>query len=298
MSKLRILVAGIFLLAGRPGLGQAHPSPAATDRSPEVVSWEATLDQGTTVKLMAPLGEATRITRPDGSVVVMIPMARLDEGAGIRIKVIDEGKAGHAKAAASADEIEVRPGGLSSSTVVRDLTLRVEESSARSSSQLLERMAPSNINLPSHAIQWELMLNDGREIRMVTLNGEMARVRGENGQWLGFGPSVKKDGTVKFRVFSIQAANGCETLRQLETFDVAPSTEFFPRTLSLGRLAVSGVHELAPSERGLALSAAFLGDEPAPTGCCVRCGATTACGCSVGMDCGDCCVPPCCHYTN
>ena len=68
MRKSQTLVAGILLLAARSVVAQAHPVPAtasAAAPAAEVVSWEATLDQGTTVKLMAPLGEATRITRPD-----------------------------------------------------------------------------------------------------------------------------------------------------------------------------------------------------------------------------------------
>lgn len=102
-------------------------------------------------------------------------------------------------------------------------------------------------------------------------------------------------------IHDLAATDGTQAGPILETVRLEPGTarqvyvargldlrfETSAAPLALRSCSNSAAGEAAP------LTSRALGD-PIPAGCCVTCGSTSACGCSVEMSCGNCCMPACC----
>lgn len=300
-TRTTVLVAVALCLAGgltaRPGLAEEPRSARAGDGSGHVVRWEVEVD-GKKIALASLSGEMARITTQDGSVLGLVPVQ--DSNGGVTFKLFDLTAGGNGMDRAEAmDEIQARPGAAAFSKARADfaLTLLAEDRPAPEKAAAQAAVAPA-LPLSDLLIRWTLVQPDGREVILTVREGEVARI-GLEGQWYALAPLVtdRAAGTVSFRVFRLSKPNAVAGPRLLEGFELPVGAEHASISLAGVRLRLGGVLEVPRDDKKSAVAASRIdlggGGEIAP-GCCVRCGSTEACGCSVSMDCGDCCSPPCC----
>jgi hypothetical protein len=284
-------------LAARPGLAEEPRSPQSGDGSGHVVRWEVEVD-GKKIALASPSGEMARITTQDGLVLGLVPVQGSGGNVTFRLFDVTMGRNGIERSEAM-DEVQAEPGVAAFSKARADiaLTLLPGDRQAPDKAAAQAGMA-QGLPLSDMLIRWTLVQPDGREVLLMVREGEVARV-GLEGQWYALAPLVtdRAAGTVSFRVFRLSQSKAASGPRLLEGFELPMGAEHASSSLMGVRLRLGGVLEVpreAPKS-AVAASRPNLGDgEVIANGCCLRCGSTEACGCSVSMDCGDCCSPPCC----
>jgi hypothetical protein len=182
--------------------------------------------------------------------------------------------------------------------------------SIASAEQRLDAIA---VPISDTLISLEVQAADGRWIRGMVQEGGMFKItEREAGTITGFVPILKEGDLVTVRVFDIKRhASGGEMLAFVEevellvneTGQLRKATEPYPVRITgirepSGKAphekpVLKGVHDLGSkgpcSELELALFEEVLGGR-----CCLTCGGTESCGCSVSDSCGSCCTPPCC----
>lgn len=279
--------------------GRAHATPPSgpAGSTQEVITWDMELPDGSRIRLAAPSGEAVRIMRKDDSALEVIPFEEAGSGA-IRFRIFEATADGRSpERRQQLDELEVVEGLPMRS--LAGLTFRLIPAGARPNGGTLEQ----GLVLSDVVVRWEVVLQD-RVVKMAGREGQLTRLRLEGGQELGFVPLLKEPSTdhdqVTFRVFSIRRTEtGGEIRKPVESFDAEPGTQYFPQTPLGALIKVSSLERVKrPTERLAAapLQDGPLAEEPEGLSCCVTCGGVRACGCAVSMDCGECCVPPCCYW--
>ncbi|HTG34930.1 MAG TPA: hypothetical protein VLB76_18570 [Thermoanaerobaculia bacterium] len=294
MAKHRILFAvvmlvlGVVLTAGFVHAVDLQPN----GESPKLVTWELELSGGVKAKLTAASGELVRLTREDGSELAFIP--EVVAGGPTRFRVFEVRLVGKKESLRPVEMIEVRSGEEAYSQKISGLTMRLAQGATRSS----RGEVPAKAELPSSdmLVRWDLTLPTGRVVALVSREGEMTRMKLQDGQFFGFVPAIREDGYVAFKVFSLSQVKGLgEVLHPMETFVVQPGADYFPRTLSSSLVKLAGVRKISPADREeLNKLIKDTPDDITGRGCCVTCEGTKVCGCAVSMDCGDCCSAPCC----
>lgn len=292
MTKSKRLIALVVL-----GLGSVAASVAAQEparQEPQVVRWQVELADGTRAKLMAQVGDTNRVTRPDGSSVAFSPFKDQQTGE-VRLRVYEvvskSGKGETQRLIATVPLNEKAGGGLS--TRVADFTI----TSGLPDPKPANVGAVAGIPLSDRVIHWELTLADGRTIRLAAQEGGIARVKMADGQTFGLVPVARGDQQerVEFRLFSVaKAKNAGVSLRFLESFSVEDGGDYFPNAWEGSLIKISKV-TVRKAGAGPDEVVSTTPDGPQDLGCCVTCSGTRACGCSVEMDCGDCCIRPCCY---
>ena len=297
MTKSKALVTGLALL----GLGgAAAPSPAAgqepaRQEQPQIVRWRVEFADGTRAKLMAQVGEIDRVTRQDGSVIAFSPVKDLKTGQ-IRLQ-ISEVVLGPKKSEVMRllEAIPLDGSATKSVSRIADFTIETEGPLTQKPSA---RGELTGIPLSNRVIRWEMALSDGKVVRLAVREGEMARLKTPDGQNFGLVPVLRGDRLerIEFRLFVVNKVKGAgESLHFLEAFGLEAEGEYFPAVWAdrLIKISKAESREVPASMEKLVTES-----EPPVTvnGCCVTCGSSKACGCSVSMDCGDCCSPPCCYW--
>lgn len=289
-KKLCALATFAVTLAFMPAPVLCEPPRAAAGGSGAVITWELELSGGLRARLSAVEGEAVEITRQDGSILKMIP--RRGAGQSIRFDLEEVGPQGE-KSRRRIDQVQAEPGESALSSVIADLNLRLIDAGRPAGDREAGTAAPSP---PLRLIRWNLTFQDGRVANLIAMEGDIVSVKLSDGRRFGFLPEVKDEATgeVSFRVFSITSTKGSRpALREVESFRLAAGAEYFPASLAQSLIKVSGVERVDPANFKQEIS-------PDPgvveLNCCLTCGGTRVCGCAVSMDCGDCCVPPCCAF--
>lgn len=172
-----------------------------------------------------------------------------------------------------------------------------------------------SVPVSNYLVKGQLEMTDGEVIQFAVLDGAMLKVRNpDEGYFVGLTPVINEvDGEplVSFTVFEIEERGpGLHALRESGAFETrlgeksAMLAPFYADVSLLGieksNLSQSDVDKM---RRNLMPNKLFVKDGPVTgadqgggisTECCVTCGSTTACGCSVSMSCGSCCDSPCC----
>src|SRR5947209_10163926 len=295
MTKSKGVIAlamlGLGVLAALlPAAGQ---EPVRQEQ-PQLVRWRVEFADGTRAKLTAQIGETNRVTRQDGSVIAFSPVRDHKTGQ-VRLQVSEVVQGQHkSEVMRLLDSVPVDKNAAKSLSRIADFTIEIEGAvtpKPRGNGEV------SGIPLSNRVIRWELALSDGKISRVAAREGEMARLRTPDGQNFGLVPVVRGDQfeRIEFRLFAVHKIQGAgESLRFLEAFGLENGGEYFP-TIWGDRLIKISRAESHEAPVTMEKVASF---EPPvnPDGCCVTCGGTRACGCSVSMDCGDCCIPPCCEW--
>jgi hypothetical protein len=293
MTKFKGVIALVML-----GLcALAAPPPVAgkeSDQQPQVVRWRVEFADGTRATLMAPLGETNRVTRQDGSVVAFSPVKDQKTGqVQLQIsEVVAEPKKPEVMRLLESVPVDGRA--AKSISRIADFTVEIDGVMAPKPER---RGDLTGIPLSSRMIRWEMTLSDGKVIRLTAREGEMARLKTPDGQSFGLIPVVRGDRLerIEFRLFGVNKIKGAgESLRLLEAFGLEDGGEYFPTVWGDRLIKVAK----AESREATASVEKVAADDPPIVldNCCVTCGGTRACGCSVSMDCGDCCMPPCCAW--
>ena len=151
---------------------------------------------------------------------------------------------------------------------------------------------------------WTLTLPNEQWIRHTSRPGDRIEIEdGELGIRWALVTRLEMPGEVLLvDIHDLAATDGTQPARILETVRLEPGTA---RQVYLARgldvrfetagvpLALRGCSTAELSGEGPATASRAIGD-PIPSGCCVTCGSTSACGCAVDMGCGSCCMPACC----
>ncbi len=168
----------------------------------------------------------------------------------------------------------------------------------------------------SRLVTGEVSLAGGKLVKFTVLEGQMLKLSdSEEGYTLGFSPTIVDEANLKvsFTVFEItEHGPDLHMLREIESIEVA-QTGWVEKAHA--EIKITGIEESGLSQADLEgiqaklavpskLSSDFPykpatagGGEEYKSGCCVTCGATTACGCAVSSGCGSCCVGSCCGGT-
>jgi hypothetical protein len=144
-----------------------------------------------------------------------------------------------------------------------------------------------------------LRLPDGQEIRFKTLEGGLVTVRDHTtGAMFGIAPIALKDDReeIQVTVFEItEVQPGHQRIRQVERLVVPVASPAGEKSVRGFAVTVEGITaETPPGKAPLSQPVDDALKQAEKGRCCVTCGTTTACGCSVSMDCGSCCSDPCC----
>jgi hypothetical protein len=196
------------------------------------------------------------------------------------------------------DVVEAKAGAQALSTKVSDLALTLISVKAVEPEK---PAAPQAAAKPegSKMVRWSLSLANGQIVNLVGIEGQESELRLPDGRRFYFVPTVEGDDRVTFNVYSggtASTAGRAELKRFEERFSLEAGAEHFPAVLSDSLIKITGIREISPSDFGAELAKAKVPEEK--RSCCVTCEGTRACGCSVSMDCGDCCLPPCCFPMN
>lgn len=281
-----LVVLGLSLLQS----AAAAQEPARQE--PRIIKWQVEFADGTRAKLMAPVGETNRVTRQDGSVIAFSPVKDRKTGE-IRLRVsevITDSKKSETLRELALLRISEK---AESVHQVSDFTVKILPIPADAKPIRNEAMG---LPLSNRMIRWDLTLADGRVVRLAAIEGQLARLRMADGQTFGLVPIVRGDQEerIEFRLFSVgKRKDSIESLRLVESFGLEEGGEYFPSAWegSLMKISKAAAQELSAGMEKLYVEPTEI-DE---LRCCVGCGGVRACGCAVSMDCGECCVPPCCY---
>ena len=293
MKKPKMLTVLLALAMSVGFMAQPARGSQPPTRLAGVVSWDLELADGVRAKLKAQMGEIVRLTTRDGSELAFQPFVAEEGILNIRVFRVSTSKALGREHLEPLETAELRSGSDWFSTQWVGLKMRIAPATERTGSVEMPKVA--GVPLSDLLIHWELTFASGRQTRMIAREGEIIRLKLADGRSFGFVPVVRDaaQGDISFRLFSIQKVKGVgEKLRYLEVFDVQPGGEHFPEALAGSLVKVSSVRRVTPED----LEAYYkLGEkDDVLDGCCVACDGTRVCGCSVSMDCGDCCVGICC----
>lgn len=285
LCALAMFIVATLALMPAPALCEP-PREAATGSGGAVITWELELSGGLRARLSAVEGEAVEITRQDGTILKMVPRR---SGQSIRFDIEEIGS--QREKSLRRDQVQAEPGEVALSSVITDLNLRLVGASRPEGDREVGTASPS----PSvRLIRWNLIFPDGKVSKLIAMEGDIVTVKLADGRRFGFLPEVKDEATgeVSFRVFSITNTKGSRpALREVESFRMEAGAEYFPTSLAQSLIKVSGVERVDPTNSKQEI---FPDPGVVEARCCVTCSGTQVCGCAVEMDCGDCCVPPCC----
>lgn len=293
-----VAVSASAVVPAAPAGQQPGPNALATDTA--VIRWQVELSGGVKARLMAQPGEMVQVTRPDGTTIGMLPRVEKSTGASpsvtFEIYEVFGDPRKEKQTFRRLDTIEAHVDELSVSPRVADLNLTlkaVERARPETAPPAKERPKEEG----RHIVRWAVVLADGRWIKMAAVEGDTAFLRLADGRAYGLQPSVGGNGRVTFAILGAEQTKAIGTAPAhplLERFTVGPGADYFPVALADSLIQISDVRDIPQTELGK-LQLAGSKDE-VDGACCVTCGQTRACACGVSMDCGDCCVPPCCAY--
>jgi hypothetical protein len=305
-SLATVLLASLVSLAttGASHAAAAEKQPAAKPRPGEsiLVRWQVELSGGVRARLMAVSGDMVQVTRPDGTTVGMTPRVGKTEDTSrsvtFEIYEVFGDPRKEKQTFRHVDTVEASVDQVVLSPKVTDLSLTL-----RAIERPKPESAPPTKKAPEstgpHVVRWSVILPDGRWIKMVAVEGDTASLRLADGRSYGLQPTVTDEGRVTFRILGgerTKVLGDSTSSHLLERFTLEPGAEYFPATLADSLLQIADVREVSRDElRKMRLE---LPKDEIEAACCVTCGATRACACGVSMDCGDCCVPPCCAWMN